>query len=71
MEGVFFKDSYISHVQVHLPTASHYVRNTTCTWSAESRPPPMSVGLGIGMALEHAKSHLIHKCDLLSMETSA
>ena len=31
----------------------------------------MSVGLGMGMALEHAKSHLIHKCDLLSMETSA
>ena len=28
----------------------------------------MSVGLGMGMALEHAKSHLIHKCDLLSMK---
>ena len=89
---------------MHLPAASHHTRNTTCTQSAESRPPPilpaaqapgiriqisarlgyhqseglvcraqllMSVGLGMGMALEHAKSHLIHKCDLLSMETSA
>ena len=92
---------------MHLPAASHHTRNTTCTRSAESRPPPilpaaqatgiriqisarlgyhgtrqseglvcraqllMSVGLGMGMALEHAQSHLIHKCDLLSMETSA
>ena len=25
---------------MHLPTASHHARNTTCTRSAESRPPP-------------------------------
>ena len=80
---------------MHLPAASHHTRNTTCTRSAESRPPPIlpaaqapgiriqisarlgyhdtrdECGSGVGMALEHAKSHLIHKCDLLSMETSA
>ena len=26
---------------MHLPAASHHTRNTTCTQSAESRPPPI------------------------------
>ena len=30
----------------------------------------MSVGLGMGMALEYAEIHLIHKCNLLSMDSA-
>ena len=54
---------------MHLPTASQYIRQSEGL--VRRAQLLMSVGLGMGMALEHAKSHLIHKCDLLSMETSA